>query len=60
MDASTKGKCFECGLTCGQEEFCFGCRVFVCDECSLNCELMRGHEPEDHLNDPADLYGDVD
>ena len=46
------GKCFECGADCSQEHYCFGCKEFVCEECSVNDSLMGSHIPEDHLNEP--------
>ena len=47
--------CWHCGEAATNEDFCYGCGVYVCNECSLNYELPPGsHEPEAHLRDPLD------
>lgn len=43
------GSCFECQKVCDKDQYCFGCRTFICEEHSLNLTLMGGHAREDHL-----------
>lgn len=43
--------CYFCGgaLEDPDEAYCFGCRVFICEDCMLQDEEPLGsHEPEDH------------
>lgn len=51
---STTLQCVFCGAPCDESYYCYGCRTYVCGECSLNMSLTRGHEPSDHLYDPED------
>lgn len=44
--------CNKAGL--GEGQYCFGCRRYVCEECSTNVDMPWGsHEPEAH-KDPED------
>lgn len=54
-DAPKTGKCFNCDKDCTQENFCFGCRKFICEKCDVSCGGYGfGHRPEVHLEPPDD------
>lgn len=46
-----KGPCFQCGAPCTDDNFCFGCKAFICDGCDKAIMLMGQHEKEQHLED---------
>jgi len=41
--------CFLCGNKATKKNFCFGCRVLVCDDCTLGHDTIGTHSPLDHL-----------
>ena len=43
------GSCFHCQRPCTSDDYCFGCRSFVCNECGIGNTIGFGHDPEDHL-----------
>lgn len=50
----TGGKCFNCRKAVGREDYCYGCKAFVCLDCMepslLQTVFMDGtHKPDDHL-----------
>jgi hypothetical protein len=48
-DKPKKGKCHFCEKVVDKDNWCFGCHVFVCDECDTNIDRGWGaHLPEDH------------
>ena len=50
-----KPKCFNCEEPCTKDDFCHGCKVHVCNDCSVNYDMPFGsHEPELHLIDEGD------
>ena len=54
-DGSLKGVCFECGDPATDDDYCFGCKSFICSECGKNWEILgHGHLREDHLRDQED------
>ena len=46
-------KCVYCKKDTNKDEFCYGCRVHVCDKCenewSVAAAGTRVHSPKDHL-----------
>lgn len=36
------------------ESWCWGCHVYICETCSVNGSMTRGHRPEDHLTEDVD------
>jgi hypothetical protein len=51
--------CYFCnkGLTSeeAKESYCWGCKVFVCEECDINFNMPLGsHEPEVHRKETDD------
>jgi hypothetical protein len=49
--AGVTSTCFNCNKPCTMEHYCYGCRHFVCDTCSINFTMGRGHTQEDHLRE---------
>lgn len=47
----TSGPCIGgCGKTLGGNEFCYGCKSFICMACDkIDLGHMGAHEPEAHL-----------
>lgn len=44
------GACFHCATPCGEDDYCFGCETFVCQQCSPYYDGPGGdHEPEEHM-----------
>ena len=41
-------KCTNCGKKATQDDFCFSCKEFVCDDCSTNVALLMKHNVQDH------------
>ena len=44
-------KCFNCGAECSLQDFCHGCKEYICDKCDVSQGNMPGrhHPPQDHL-----------
>jgi hypothetical protein len=43
------GACFHCRAACTDDNYCCGCKAFVCDGCEHEFVMGFGHEPEEHL-----------
>jgi len=43
-------RCWFCRKIVGQEQFCYGCRKFVCESCN-EIQCVGDHEVEDHRLD---------
>lgn len=42
--------CHFCEGPTDAEHFCYGCKQYICDGCSVNqCVAGHGHAPEEHL-----------
>ncbi len=42
-------KCYFCNKPTTQEDFCYGCQQYICEECNTNADLPFGkHKVEDH------------
>ena len=41
-------KCKHCGKKATQDDFCFSCKEFVCNDCSTNVGILLKHDVEDH------------
>lgn len=51
----SKGPCFSCGKETSDDNYCFGCRSFVCESCDKSHgELFGSHAPKDHLSEPEE------
>lgn len=50
-DDLTKKCCFNCSVTCDQDEFCFGCGEYICNNCDVGFMLGKGHDPVEHLEE---------
>lgn len=50
-------ECFNCEGYVSEEDFCDGCRAYVCSLCSAKCtdELDLEHSPENHLSEDEEL-----
>lgn len=44
-------KCFNCEKTCTSDDYCYGCKEYVCDTCGIG-ETLEGHEASAHLEKP--------
>jgi hypothetical protein len=43
------GPCALCDASCTAEDYCYGCRKHVCQNCCSNLSMPMGtHEPADH------------
>jgi len=40
-------KCYLCGMECDEDDICYGCDEYICDECN-EVDQMGKHRPEDH------------
>lgn len=49
-----KPKCHFCPKEVTEEHLCYGCKVYICEECDLNYNLMGAHEPHRHKEDPLE------
>jgi hypothetical protein len=45
----TEGPCFHCEEPCTSDNYCFGCKSFICEECDREQQMGFGHDPSDHL-----------
>ncbi len=41
-------KCINCTKKATQDDFCFSCKQFVCNDCSTNVGLLMKHNVKDH------------
>jgi len=42
-------QCYFCGEQCTEEDYCYGCKTYICEECDSIRESPWGnHFPEDH------------
>jgi hypothetical protein len=49
----TQGPCTGCGKNVDDENFCFGCKAFICDDCTANDISGFTHVPAAHLESSA-------
>jgi len=40
-------QCYFCGTPCYEEDFCYGCRKYVCSRCD-ETHPVGHHQPEEH------------
>lgn len=46
------GKCFECGVDCTKDnDYCYGCKTFICSKCEKSGVMGFDHDPEEHLQE---------
>ena len=46
-------KCYHCKESCNEDQFCHGCKQYICEDCSKNYEMpWGGHDPDLHLEIP--------
>ncbi len=51
-DKQPPGPCIKCDKTTSGDNFCFGCRAYICEGCDTgNFNLKSGHQPMDHLRE---------
>lgn len=49
-DESNEIKCFFCQKPTDDEHYCYGCSIYICDECTDEENDPWGdHEPSDHI-----------
>ncbi len=64
MTTPTNPTCDICGVDrVDEDDFCWGCHEYICDECSVNEEVSGLHEVEDHriaYYDDDDDYPEFD
>ena len=50
-----KGKCYQCAKPCGDDQYCHGCKEFICEECTVNFDPPWGsHQPNVHFEESED------
>jgi hypothetical protein len=52
--------CFNCGAVVDEDSFCYGCSMYICDECDVNMGTHGEHLPEDHLQEPISFEKEFD
>ena len=51
-NAGANPKCYFCGTgEVGRDDFCPGCKTFICEECDLSGAFIGHSNPKDHLDD---------
>lgn len=40
--------CKLCGASCFEEDFCYGCDEYICEECDIGTTLIGKHEYTKH------------
>lgn len=54
-------ECVLCSVDrCNVDQWCYGCEEYICDECSVDDNVMGKHHPEDHLYGDNIEYTDED
>jgi len=48
MDENKPKKCYFCGDLCTDEDYCWGCKEFICLDCDEQTPLLDEHIPNDH------------
>lgn len=50
MNEKTEGICYFCDELCDQENYCFGCKQFICGQCDKRGLDMpfANHDVEEH------------
>lgn len=49
-DIPAEGPCFHCGAKCTDDNYCCGCKAFICEGCEHEFVMGFGHSPEEHLS----------
>lgn len=44
-------RCHFCQHECTEDDYCHGCKSYVCDEHSVNVSLMGAHDVNEHLEE---------
>lgn len=51
--------CYFCKVPVeGDEEYCYGCGAYICDNCDDYAQALGAHTPEEHIDDGE--YSDED
>lgn len=50
--------CFNCTKPCTSEDYCYGCKFYVCSECTVDDSPPSGHEAKAHLSTHIDRLED--
>jgi len=60
-DEHPGGPCYHCKKQVGRDNYCYGCKEYICDDCNLPWSVAdaygKGHHPEDHIVDPESAEG---
>ena len=47
--------CYFCEKKCVKDDYCHGCKQYICNDCSINCSLTGNHNVEDHLEEEEEF-----
>lgn len=51
-EPSSQGNCHFCAKRVTEDDYCYGCKVFVCETCEQAGDLITGpHDPKLHQGD---------
>ncbi len=42
-------KCHHCDRKTDEDDYCYGCKDFICGVCDIEMASGYGHHPDDHL-----------
>ncbi len=52
------GECNFCGVSVGTDSYCYGCKVLVCEDCTVGYSVaeanLGAHSPGDHQVEAED------
>lgn len=55
------GKCHFCDEEVGSENYCYGCKVYVCDGCDSPYGVTGpNHKPQDHADAKEEFENEAD
>ena len=46
------GRCYQCDVNVGGENYCPKCRTHICDECAVTRWIGEPHDADQHLLAP--------
>ena len=48
-----KMSCFLCRKRTAKEDYCYGCKTYLCESCYLVPDIYGKHKPLDHIREPV-------
>lgn len=46
------GHCYNCKKPVTQDDYCSGCKEYICKGCDVNVSLIEPHNVTDHAGEP--------